>query len=106
MEGARGIKRSNDAAEGVVQILQDISRGHSQNTKSFLQKQRIASSVSARLIAKAVPFPVNLHDQPPLKTGKIHRDWTDRKLASELQAVGAASKHLPQEDLRQAHLSP
>ena len=64
MEGAHVSACSNDARNDGIQVPKHLPRGDTQNSKSFVSETCISNSIALRLVAKAVPFAIDLDDEP------------------------------------------
>ncbi len=106
VEGAHLGAARNDAGQDRVQVPKHIRRGNPHHFEPSSPKHRVSYSIPAGLVATTVSFSVDFNDHPTLKTGKINRHLSNRKLSSKFESVRPSSKHLPEQDLRQAHLAP
>jgi hypothetical protein len=53
-----------------------------------------------------VAVAIDFDRQLAVQTSEVGGDLPNRKLTSELQAIGSRPKHLPQENLGETHLTP
>jgi hypothetical protein len=106
VEGAHvGTSCENEAKHG-IHVVEHVTRRNADDAKSFTSKHRVTSSIPPRLVSEAVTLPINFDDHSVAQTGGIGRNSIRRELPSELQTSGPISKHLPQQNFRQAHLTP
>jgi hypothetical protein len=105
VEGAHVRTGLDDPTEHRVDVFQHIVRSDANNSKAVASKQRVTSSISARLIAVAMSIAIDFNDQPPLQTGEVNGHLRDRKLSPELQSVRSPAENLPPHHFGQAHLA-
>src|SRR5438552_2543775 len=106
VEGAHLRAGRNDIPENAVHVLEHVPSGNPHDVKAFTPEQRIASHITLRLVAKAVPLSIHFDDEAPLKAGEVDSELSDRKLLPEFQAHRSLTKLLPQQHFREAHLTP
>jgi len=106
VEGCSRAGYADNVLNYSVQITKHFGSWNAADFHAVGGKPYVAGYVVLRPITPIVHFTVNLDRKPALRAEKVEHVRASRMLAAELVSAGPCPQCLPEQHLRQAHLSP
>src|SRR4051794_24163166 len=98
VEGAPSPALFDDMRDHAVHVLKDLDSRDPKCLETALLQPNVPPLVPLRSIAAIVRFAVDLHCEPGLKAGEVHRIASLRELPAELVAGRSLAELLPEQD--------
>ena len=87
--------KGNDPLDRRVKVLQDAGCRKPENRKTLRLQECITALIPQWPVAHVMGLAVDLDGNPPLQTGEIQNQFTERMVPPELESAGALAQFPP-----------